>query len=355
MVPRDETEQGGGETSAIEARLLTGADDAEWERGLAQSREGTWLQWLPWLRLAAGRLGRCEVVGLVRAGRIIGGVAGLVRDEAGGPVFRNVPLTAYHGLWLTDQGLSPSRLDSLMTSAAAALVPFLDGQYASWAFSSAPELFDPRPWRERGCGTEVYMTYRLPLDSAEAIAERLESNARRRVRRAEKAGARFEVCAPTARDLDDFEANARDTAERHGLLAQGYPDHLSRDIAELAIGGGRAQLFIARMADGRSAASVLCVWDTFRAYTFLGGNASGGMKDGQPRFLDHHVHLWLAEHGHREVDLLGGNLPSLRAYKKQTNAAAVPYLTVTGGRAPRLSRGAHLRAAARHLLQAVRG
>jgi hypothetical protein len=348
-------EQTGEDAGGLEVRLLTQEDDAPWDMGLRESNEGTWLQWLPWLRCAASRLGQCEVVGLIRAGRVIGGVAGMVGPGDGGSVFHNIPVTAYHGLWLLDRGLSPARHDSLLQSAAGALVPFFNARYAHWAFSSAPELIDPRPWRNLGCATDVYMTYRIPVESPDAVAARFDSAARRWVRKAEKAGTAFHVSAAGEQDLRDFEDNARETAERHGLIGATYPAGLFRDIAAMAIAEGRAKMFLARMADGRAASSVLITWDAHRAYTFLGGNASDGMSNGEPRFLDHHVFRWIAGQGHREIDLLGANEPHLHAYKKQFNGLPVPYLTVSDGRPPRLARGAHLKAAAKHLVAMLKG
>jgi hypothetical protein len=340
-------------SSAITVRPLTAADDALWERGLEESEQRSFLHWLPWLRCVGNHLGGHTVLGLERAGRLLGGLAGLVEESADGRRLRTIFLTAYHGLWVADRGLRPMARESLMDDVAGALIPHLNARWDRWAFSSAPELRDTRPFSDMGCTVDVQFTYRIDLADAETMLERFDTNARRRIRRAEKDGVTVEVCAPTEEDLRTFEDHMRSVGERQGVTDEDFPAGLFVEIGRLVHGAGCGQLFVARSREGLPAASLLATWDTHRAYTFLGAGIPELTKTGATRALTWTAFQWLHAREHREIDLLGANYQSLRTHKREWNPRLVPYFTVTGGKMPRMTRREHLKAAAKHLVKSL--
>jgi GNAT acetyltransferase-like protein len=342
-------------SSSIQIRTLTEVDDAAWETALAESCQASPLQWLPWLRCVGRHLGEVEILGVEREGKLIAGLAGLVTQGGGGRRFSTIGLTAYHGLWVRDAELRPSRAESLLVSVVESLIPFLNERYAHWAFANAPELGDPRPFKDLGCQIDVHCTYRVPLGSSEEIMTLMETEARRWARRAEREGATFEVCDSTEEAIAVLEQHAQATAERRGMGETALPAGFIAEVARLAMEAGIGQVFLARNSEGEPVTSCLCLWDANRAFSFLGGSATGQVSQGEVRFLDHRVFSWLHEQGHREVDVLGGNIPELRNYKKRFNGPPVAYYTISRAGAPRLGRGAHLRAAAKHLIAAARG
>jgi hypothetical protein len=341
-------------TPTATVRLLAEADDALWEDGLAHSTQSSFLQWLPMLRAIGRRLGGLEVIGVERAGQLIGGVAGLVDASAGVRDFQTNVLTAYHGLWVRDAGLRPARTEALVTTVARVLVPFLDRRYRSWTFLSAPELVDARPFRDLGCRVDAYFTDRLALERPERLLAQMEKEARRWIRRAEQGGTRIDACAPTEENLGAFEAHLRTMYRRRGLGGRkGFPEGLFPELGRLVAQAGRGQLFLARTADGVPVASTLCTWDEHRAYAFVGSSDVGLARGGELRLMDWRMFAWLWERGHREIDLLGGNRPPLRAFKKAYNGRVVPYPRISRNQASRVDRMGHLRAAMGHLLRAL--
>jgi hypothetical protein len=340
-------------SDGIQVRTLTEGEDALWERGLSESNQESFLNWLPWLRCAGRHLGGHTVLGLERAGRLIAGLAGLVEESHGCKRLRTLYLTAYHGLWVADRGLRGTARESLMRDVAQALIPHLDANWDRWAFSSAPELLDTRPFSDAGCGVEVQFTYRLDLDEPEALLARIDREARREIQRAGQAGTTVEACAPTAENFRAFEETMRDVAERQGWTEKQFPEGMFVDLARLVQEARCGQLFLARNAEGRVAASLVAAWDRQRSYLLLGGGHPELTKSGATRLLYWRVFQWLRENGHREVDLLGANYRNLRLQKRRWNARLEPYFTVTGSNALRMSRLGHLRAAAKHLLRAV--
>jgi hypothetical protein len=341
-------------SSTITVRVLTESDDPHWEEALSQSSQASWLQWLPWHR-CCGRLCRGSVaLGVERGGELIAGLAGLEVEEAGRRALHNNYLTSYHGLWLRDIGLRPAKAETLLTEVAQVLVAFLDQRYASWAFSNAPELWDARPFRDLGCQVGVYWTYRVTLGEPEAMLAQFEKEARRWVRHAAERGASFEVCAPSEENLAAFESHILATAGRQRFDVALVPRGLFAEIAGTVHRAGCGQLFMARTGDRPPAASVLCTWDDRRAFSFLGGATPEAMAAGLPRFLDFKAFEWLHAHGHREVDLLGANLPGLRAFKKDYNGVLLPYLTISREHRATVGRRGHLKIALKHLVKAVR-
>lgn len=349
----ESTNQRGHQSTGITVRTLTESQDALWERGLARSDEGTWLQWLPWLRCVGRHLGGVTVLGLERAGQLIGGVAGLVEQSPEGRRLRTIYLTAYHGLWVADSGLRLHARESLVREVAEALVPHLNAHWDRWAFSSAPELTDGRPFLDLGCHVAVQYTYRLDLLDDEAMLARMENNVRRHIRRAEEAGVIVEVCAPTAENFQIFEQLQRLVGERQGWDGERFPTGLFAELAAEIQAAGCGQLFLARTRDGRPAAALLCTWDRHRAYALFGSSDPEVAKGGCERYLSWRAYQWLRERGHREVDQLGANYQNLRAHKRDWNGRLVSYLTVSGG-AGVARRTDHLRAAAKHLWRALR-
>ncbi|MBN1475405.1 GNAT family N-acetyltransferase [Candidatus Sumerlaeota bacterium] len=342
-------------SSSMRVRPLTEADDAAWETALAESCQASPLQWLPWLRCVGRHVGEVEIIGVEREGKLIAGLAGMVTPLGGARRFSTIGLTAYHGLWIRDAGLRSSRAESLLISVVECLIPFLNERYVHWAFANAPELGDPRPFKDIGCQIEVHCTYRVPLGTADEIMALMETEARRWARRAEREGATFEVCESTEETFAILEQHARATAERHGMGEEVLPAGFIAEVARTATGAGIGQVFLARNSAGEPVTSCLCLWDSNRAFSFLGGSATGQVSQGEVRFLDHRVFSWLHERGHREVDVLGGNIPELRNYKKRFNGPPVAYFTISRPGALPQGRMAHLRAAAKHLIAALRG
>lgn len=338
----------------LTARPLGPDDDPLWEEGLLQSTQGTWLQWLPWHRISCELLGRLEVFGVWRDGELVAGLAGVVLEGDGQRSFHNNFMTAHHGLWMRDIGLRPAKVETLLSEIAAALVPLLSERFDRWAFSCTPELSDARPFADLGCQVDVHFTHRLALRDFESQVNLFEKEARRWVRHAQQAGITCAASALAEEDLAAAERHLRGIAERESGGALRDTRGVFRALISAAQRAGHGQLFLARDAAGQVVASVLCTWDRWRAYSFLGGATDEGMAIGAPRLLDAFSFAWLHGQGHREIDLLGANHPGLRAFKKDYNGALVPYVTIRGGRERPLSRWDHLRAAARHVALALR-
>jgi hypothetical protein len=291
------------------------------------------------------------VIGLERAGRLVAGVAGLVHEGA----FRTISLTAYHGLWLRDEGLSPSAAESLVAEVAHVLVPFLNERHERWAFACAPEFRDPRLFSELNCHVDVHCTLRLPIREPKAMLEHITSTARRNIRRAERDGVLAKACEPTEENIAIFERHGRHVTDRMGLSANECPKGLFANIARASTSAGNGQLFVSWTKEGEPASSLLCTWDRHRAYDFLGGNDPMLMRSGSPRLTMWTAVNWFWEQGYEEMDLVGANLPQLRLHKREWNATVTPYFTISRGDTPSLSRTDHLRQAAKHLFRSITG
>lgn len=344
-----------GKASTLTVRSVTAEDDLLWERGLSKSAQGTWMQRLAYLRAVGRHLGPVEILAVVHNAQFIAGVAGLT--EVNGPErrFRTIYLTGYHGLWVADAGLQPHTRESLMEDVAQALTAHLDAHWTRWAFASAPELVDMRPFSDADCRVEVNFTYRIDLDAEDAMLARLEKEARREIRHAGQTGVTVAVCEPTGDDLLAFGETMNSVAQRQGAGWGQAAVALAIDVARDATAAGCGQLFLARSPGGRVASALLAAWDAHRAYLVLGGGHPEETRTGATRLLHWRAMQWLRERGHREVDLLGANYRNHRTHKRRWNGRLVPYFTVAGGRGTPLGRRAHLTAAAKHLLRALRG
>lgn len=345
----------GRKKSGFEAILLTDEDDALWEAGLAESNQQSWLQWLPWLRCAGKHLGKLDIIGIETSGRLIGGLAGLVEESNGKPTFRSFFLTAFHGLWIRDKGLRPSHVESLTRTVAETLVPFLNERYSQWSFSPSPELIDIRPFTHLGCGIEVFYTYRIQLADADTMMAGFEKDVRRVIRRSTEAGLKFEEAELNEENLATHAALLLVVAEREGWGGAVPSPAVFTDLARVCVEGGRAALFLVRNTEGTPVCSLLLTWDEHRSFAFLGASKLESGQTSAMRFMQWSAFNWAHEKGMREMDLLGGNLPGIRQFKRAWNPVTVPYFTISGGNSGVETRKSHLRKAAKHLVQAIVG
>lgn len=144
---------------------------------------------------------------------------------------------------------------------------------------------DPAPAFERA---SRYATYRIPPELTEgAIWDRLNADSTRRgIRKAEKAGVK--VARAASREEWEAFADLEDvTAREHGLPAPPrtfFVDFCSRLQVE-----GYADLYLARVADGRIAAGVV-VWKGLREWIYAFNASEPALLADRPN----HALLWRA-------------------------------------------------------------
>lgn len=182
---------------------------------------------------------------------------------------------------------------------------------------------DPAPGFVRA---SRYSTYRVPAEGGEgAIWNRLNADSTRRgIRKAEKAGVRVSRAAG-AEDWEAFAGLEDVTAREHGLPAP--PRNFFLELCPRLQAEGLADLYLARVSDGRLAAGVV-VWKGRREWIYAFNASNPALLADRPN----HAALWYAI---REAAAAGAVFDLGRAAPEQTGL--VEYKLRWGGQPVPLS------------------
>jgi hypothetical protein len=264
--------------------------------------------------LCAAAGGRFQVRVVRQGETVLGGVALYERDGRHGRFVSPRLLLYYNGPVLRRHETKyPSEQTGRDLKTLGALADDLaSGGYGSIVLKSRPEVADVRPFLAKGWTAHHGYTYVVPIANLEETRARIEQNLRRLIDRCGRADVQF------TRD-DDFESFFRLhalTMERREASLYLPKAAFASFYANLAR-QGLAQLFHARLPDGRVVASQLVLLGHPVTHTVSAGADPEHMKSGVTAFLRWKVFEYLSAQGHTANDLTDASLNSVTHFKSQ--------------------------------------
>jgi hypothetical protein len=283
-----------------------------WDRLVLESQAGTIYHTAQWVVTVSKAVGdRSVIYGVYDGEDLIGGVPVQVRRKGPFSVARRAFATPYSGLVMRNN----------QSSKADAELKHVIGQFArgfsrvtltASPFMNGPAL--PPTWSSR-----ERHTYLLSTGNLRGLWRGLASEARNRIRKAEKLG----ITAQRFFGEPDFYALFQQLFSDKGTGVPFDRDSFTRFVSrieELAIG----RAYEARTKDGDLCAACLVVYDRKRAYYSLAASDEVLRKTGAPSLLVWHI---LREFNPQvgEFDFGGANVPAVAQFKKKFRGRLVSY------------------------------
>jgi hypothetical protein len=325
----------------------------EWDAFVAASPSGSIYSRSDYLDALCRAAGGRFQVRVVRQGEtLLGGVALYERDGRHGRfvsprllLYYNGPVLRRHETKYPSEqtGRDLKTLDALANDVAAS-------GYGSVVLKPRPEVMDVRPFLANGWTAHHGYTYVVPIADLEQTRERIEQNLRRLIDRCGRANLQL------ARD-DDFDSffrlHALTMERRDGSLYlpkaafASYYANLARQ--------GLAQLFHARLPDGRVAASQLVLLGHPVTHTVSAGADPEHMKSGVTAFLRWKVFEHLSANGYVANDLTDASLNSVAHFKSQLGGKLEPWFELASPQTTRFRVGTRSEAIVRDVRAAAGG
>jgi hypothetical protein len=173
-------------------------------------------------------------------------------------------------------------------------------------------------------------TYRISLDNAEEVYQRMDDDVKRRLRGADKAGLQFsDDCSP-----EDLFRLVTLSYRQHAMLPPFGKPALLRYCAE-ALQRGLGRMFAVRDSSGAAIAAALVLIHKDTCYGSLLGRAPSVSGQGASQFLIWNLcQLLLAEHEVRCFDLCGGNTAGIEHFNLSLGAECASYRVMDYHRSP---------------------
>ena len=302
------------------------SDAALWDDFAGRAVGGTPFSTTPWLACAGAATGEpWRLFGCFRSGRLVAGVAGLVRKRRLGLQLLTPPLFPHGGfLHLASDSLSPARQEADRNGARRALIDFLHGQFDSIQLTHAPGLVDAREFIWAGWTTIPRYTYQLDLTDRQGLWDGLERRTRTAIRKAEREG--FRVCA-----TEDAELLRRQFELVYGRQDNGPPvkAELVGRIAGAAQQAGLTETLLVESPGGATGAIVAFTTGGDQVYAWIAGADPSLRESGAAALL---YWKFLEQTAAARFDFAGANIPGIALFKRGFGCRLVPYFAVEGYR-----------------------
>jgi hypothetical protein len=338
----------------ISVATLTEPEYAEWNRFVSTAPTGSVYSRTEYLdALCAATGGRFRILVVRQGEQIFGGVGLYEEDTRFGVVVSPRLLLYYNGPVLRQHETKyPSEQTARGLKALVALEADIRGRgYGQVILKPRSPLTDVRPFLACGWDASHGYTYVVSITDLEQTRARIEQNLRRLIDRCGRA----EFSVTVDDDFDSFfklHTSTMARVEFRAYLAapafRGYYETLARQ--------GLAQLFHARLPDGRAIASQLVLLGHPVTHTVSAGADPEYMKSGVSAFLRWKVFEHLSAGGYHANDLTDASLNPVTHFKSQLGGSLEPWIELRSSLSPRLrwgTRATTLAQSARGVLGAV--
>ena len=306
----------------------------EFVRGGGAHGEYARTEYLDALSTATG--GRFAYWACDRAKQLLGGV-GLYEENTrfGRLVSPRLLLTTTAPCYATHDSKYPSEQTSRSLKTLTALESELRAAgYGQIRLKPRSVLGDVRPFLSNGWSGNQGYTYVVPITNLEQTRARIEQNLRRLIDRC----ARSEMTFTVDNDFDSFFSLHSSTMERVDFRVY-LSSPAFRRFYETLARQGLAQLFHARLPDGRSVASQLVLLGHPVTHTVAAGADPEHIKSGVTAFLRWRVFEYLSEAGYQANDLTDASLNPVTHFKSQLGEILEPWVEVRSPLSPRFRWG----------------
>lgn len=302
-----------------QVRALDASEFARWDDFVRLSPQGTLFHTTLWLE-AAGVPYR--LLGCFRGGELHGGFAlSLVGHRAAGrphPSF-----TPYLGIMYPQPRAKYVTELSNHKEIAGAFATFIKSKFDFLELAFSPEVVDLQPFIWQGFDVELHYTYRLTLESLEAVLGNMDQGRRRNLSSAEKQGVQVEVGADFAQIVRLREMSFK----RQGLAADDRPAAIRFEAALRRV--GRCQGFLARSSEGEPLGGVWIAWDDKRAYYLLGGFDRSAQSNNAVALAMWHAIKFTANNLKLpEFDFEGSMIPTIERFFRKFGGKITPNYTI---------------------------
>jgi len=295
-------------------------DVSLWDRFVSNSPQGTVFSTSKWLTAGASTQGGKPVMlGVWDENNFIVGVSFV--EITRGPLKKaNSPvLTPYGGfIYNIDPDKSGSNTESLQLLCAEKLINHIQKKYHYVSFVHSPGFVDIRPFSWQNWKESVRYTYLLDITDTDKLWGRFRDRARKKIRRAEN--------SLVIGDFIDTEEIGR--MYESIFRARKTDPPLSREIVTSMVSNlresGLVKITTAIESNGETIAVLALVLGKDTVYTWVGATYPEKNYTGADSLL-----IWNAiksnSDTHKNLDMMGANIPSIAFFKKGFGGTLVPY------------------------------
>jgi hypothetical protein len=316
-------------SSIFTTRPLTETDYDRWTALVSAAPSGSIFALPAYLEILCGATeGRFEIVGVFHGDELVGGMPLYFRPGRLGEVASQRSLLSYHGPVIREYGThNPAERTSRHLKILAALVKALrQVPCQHMTLQVRHPITDVRPFQAAGWHVQPRYSYLVEFaDLAETWA-RMDQNQRRLIQRAQTQGL-------TVTTDDDFESFFRLHWQIH--LRKHAPLYLPKEIFRIylqrLLAQDLAQLYHARLPDGRSVATQLVLTGPHSiTHTVCAASDEAHLTTGANPFLRWMAFSALANLGYSGTDLTGAPYPhQVTRFKSQLGGELVTNWAIT--------------------------
>ncbi len=319
-------ETGWGRTATVRpmysVRRLKRDEWARWDRFVASAPNGTLYHTSYWLEQAGRLCGTTPAIwGIYKGSTLVGGC--VFQEEAGDtPSGILGPCCQYNGFIMDNhRTIKPYRHERALHGAVSALTRELARKYRSVTLVNTPYLRDVRPFLWSGWDVRPCYTYVWETGEPEDLLPSMHNDARRQIRLAE-GKVKVEKCHGWQEVLRLW----RLSFHRKGLKVRLEEEDLGRCYGALAR-RDMVETFLAR-SDAGYVAGLTILKHKEGIYLWFNGLDPAYRSSGSHTFLLWHV-MNLYRTSTPFLDLCGGDIPEVAAYKAALGAALTPHYSCT--------------------------
>lgn len=257
---------------------------------------------------------RFRILAVRQGDMTLGGVGLYERDGRFGRYVSPRLLLYYNGPVVREH---ESKYPSEQTARKLKILSAIEGAvrnagYASVALKPRSAVADVRPFLSAGWSATHGYTYVVSITNLDETRSRIEQNLRRLIDRCGRA----EIVFSEDHDFDSFFALHSLTMDRVDFQVY-LPQAAFKKYYETLARAGLAQLYFARLPDGRAVATQLVLLGHSVTHTVCAGADPEFMKSGVTAFLRWKAFERLSQLGHTANDLTDASLNPVTHFKSQ--------------------------------------
>ncbi len=291
-----------------------------WDAFVDESPQGTVFATSAWLGATAAACGGEPVMlGVWRNGRLAAGTAFLLQRR--GPLRKaSMPAVVPYGgvLYRPETGKRWSEAESFDAECAEQIVAYLGRRFHYAQVVNPPGFNDVRPFVWNGWRADVRYTYLIDIEAPDRVWDVMEHRVRKVIGHAEDT---LEV--GEAIDYDRFSSLFSRIYHDRGVKAPVESATIGR-FAAAVLERVPSEMRTVRDRTGEIVSAVILVHDRRRVYTWMSGSLPDRNADGAYSLL-----FWdtIRRYAgtHRQLDLVGANMPSIAFFKKGFGGVLTPY------------------------------
>ena len=310
----------------IEARELDSSEYKLWDRLVEESSQGNIFSSSEWLRAISSDFSMFKLYGIFKNDLLIGGCSIFPTKHSilkcgYSPIFGAA--TPYGGLVFRNEiTKNVTDIESLHKSALTSLFSNFKKNIFSDGITivNSPKIMDIRPFIWAGWKTYIRYTYQINLDNT--LWDRISSRCRQTIRKALKNSINI-TCSDNLDEFYDlFQLNYSSQK-----MQTPVSKNLIKEVFNTFSWKKQCKLWMAKTDTGELAAAAIFVWDSKRAYGWVGASNPRIRENGAPSLLYWSIFKELSE-TFNELDLCGANTPNIVKFKSSFNPELVPYYQV---------------------------